>query len=98
MADVGVNDLGVAERGKDALDTFLHDRGEQAVLAAEKRIHGGLGCPGALDDEVDGGAAIAVLQKDLDGGVQNLGAPDLTARSGQPPHCRSRRHDPPCIC
>jgi hypothetical protein len=91
MADVGVNDLGIAERGNDALDTFLHDRGEQPVLAAEKRVHGGLGCPGALDDEIDGGAAVAVLQKDFDGSVQNLGASDLTARSG-PPHPRSRRH------
>src|SRR5712672_4124110 len=29
MADVRVNNLGVAERGKDALGAFLHDRGEQ---------------------------------------------------------------------
>src|SRR5258706_12118586 len=72
MADVGVNDLGVAERGKDALGPFLPDGAEQAVLAAEKRIYGGLGRPGALDDKVDGGAAVAVLQKDFDGGVQNL--------------------------
>jgi hypothetical protein len=35
MADVGVNDLGVAERGKDALGAFLHDRGEQAVVCTE---------------------------------------------------------------
>src|ERR1700724_1696966 len=66
MADVRVNDLGVAERGKDALDALLHDRGEQPVLAAEKRIYGGLGCPRALDDEVDGGAAVTILQKDFD--------------------------------
>ena len=93
MADVGVNDLGVAERGKDALGAFLHDRGEQAVLAAEKRIYGGLGRPGALDDKVDGGAAVAVLQKDFDGGVQNLRASYLAARSG-PRHCCCRRHGP----
>jgi len=93
MADVGVNDLGVAERGQDALGAFLHDRGEQAVLAAEKRIYGGLGRPGALDDKVDGGAAVAVLQKDFDGGVQNLRASDLAARSG-PRHCCSRWHGP----
>ncbi len=96
MADVGVNDLGVAERGQDALGAFLHDRGEQAVLAAEKRIYGGLGRPGALDDKVDGGAAVAVLQKDFDGGVQNLRASDLAARSG-PRHCCSRWHGPPCF-
>ncbi len=47
-----VDNLGVAERGEDALAAFLHDRGEQAVFAAEKRVHGGLGCPGALDDKV----------------------------------------------
>ena len=93
MADVGVNDLGVAERGKDALGAFLHDRGEQAVLAAEKRIYGGLGRPGALDDKVDGGAAVAVLQKDFDGGVQNLRAPYLAAWSG-PRHCCSRWQGP----
>jgi hypothetical protein len=68
-----------------------HDRGEQPVLAAEKRIYGGLGCSGALDHEVDGGAAVTILQKDFDGGVQNLRAPDLAARSG-PPLCRGRRH------
>src|SRR6266446_5502220 len=89
IADVGVNDLGVVKRGKDALGAFLHDRGEQAVLAAEKRIYGGLGRPGALDDKVDGGAAVAVLQKDLDGGIQDLGPSNLAARSG-PPHCRCR--------
>src|SRR6266849_1921125 len=93
MADVRVNDLGVAERGKDALGAFLYDRGEQAVLAAEKRIYGGLGRPGALDDKVDGGAAVAVLQKDFDGGVQNLRASYLAARSG-PQHCCCRRHGP----
>ena len=96
MAHVGVNDLGVAERSKDALDAFLHDRGKQAVLAAEKRVHGALGRPGTLDDEVDGGAAVAVLQKDFDGGVQNLRASYLAARSG-PRHCRSRRHGPSCF-
>ena len=71
MADVGVNDLGVAERGQDALGAFLHDRGEQAVLAAEKRIYGGLGRAGALDDEVDGearrvkAAACALVEPDV---------------------------------
>src|SRR5258708_7209252 len=95
--DIGVDDLGVAERGEDTLDAFLHDRGEQAVFAAEKRIHGGFGCPGALDDEVDGGATVAVLQKDFDGGVPNLRASDLPAGSGSP-HRRSRRHrPPPCL-
>src|SRR5882757_4403129 len=68
MADVGVNDLGVTERGKDA--------------------------PSAFDDKVDGGAAVAVLQKDFDGGVQNLRASYLAARSG-PRHCCSRWHGPP---
>jgi hypothetical protein len=96
MADVGMNDIGVAERGKDALGAFLHDRGKQAVLAAEKRIYGGLGRPGALDDKVDGGAAVAVLQKDFDGGVQNLRASYFAARSG-PRHCCSRWHGPPCF-
>jgi AcrR family transcriptional regulator len=86
MADVGVNDLGVAERGQDALGAFLHDRGEQAVLAAEKRIYGGLGRPGALDDKVDGGAAVAVLQKDFDGGVQNLRASPATDPIGPLAH------------
>jgi len=40
-----MGDLGVFESGKDALDAFLHDRGEEALFAAKKRIHGGLGCP-----------------------------------------------------
>jgi hypothetical protein len=93
VADIRVNDLGVAERGKDALDALLHDRGKQAVLAAEKRVHGALGRPGTLDDQVDGGAAIAVLQEDLGGGVQDFGPSDLAPRSGLP-HCRSRRHGP----
>jgi hypothetical protein len=71
MDNVGVNDLGIAERGNDALDAFLHDRGEQAVLAAEKRIYGGLGRAGALDDEVDGearrvkAAACALVEPDV---------------------------------
>jgi hypothetical protein len=29
--DVGVDHLGVVERGQDALAAFLHDGGEQAV-------------------------------------------------------------------
>src|SRR6476659_10925970 len=52
VADIGVTDRGVAERGKDALDAFLHDRGKQSVLVAEIRVHGALVRPGTLDDEV----------------------------------------------
>src|SRR5258708_696019 len=70
-------------------ESFPHDRGKWTMFAAEERVNGGLGRPGTLDDKVDGGAAVAVLQKDLDGGIQDLGPSNLAARSG-PPHCRCR--------
>lgn len=33
-ADIGLGDLGIDERSKEALDAFLHDRGKQATMIA----------------------------------------------------------------
>ncbi len=65
-------------------------------LPPKKRIHCGLGSSGALDNEVDGGSTVAVLQKDLDSGIQNLGTANFAARS-VPPHWSDCRHWHPCF-
>src|SRR5215213_115583 len=94
--DVGIRDL-LLDGPDGAADAGTHQRLEQGLLRGHVKVEGAFGDPGARGHIVEARICEALLQKDVEGSVQDrleLGLTFALAPGGSPPFCLlPRRHD-----